>query len=215
MARRHRPLLADVAVGQIDKRVRGEHLFVLSNLAYLAVIALGGVGRVYHPSDFLGILEELRQLLPVLTPRSDDTDDLCRQAGVELVLKIPADIVRTRAKGIHADNLVSHVLGKYRLALTHRLSGKASVTVAGSVNPHFAMLSLNGLGHPAIATVAGLTGFITEVSIHLTLQSGIQYPLQHRDQGIVLPKQGLPAAQLLGSQLLRLTSYNKRVILLL
>ena len=37
-----------------------------------------------------------------------------------------------------AYNLVGHTLGKYRLALTHRLRGKASVAVAGSVNRHFA-----------------------------------------------------------------------------
>lgn len=43
---------------------------------------------------------------------SDSTDGLCRQTGVELTLKIATDIIRTRAKGIHADNLVSHAIGK-------------------------------------------------------------------------------------------------------
>ena len=84
----------------------------------------------------------------------DGTDSLCRQAGVELALKISADIARTRAKGIHADNLVGHTLGRYRLALAHRLRVKASVAVVGSVNRHLAILKLNGLRHLSITVIA-------------------------------------------------------------
>ena len=122
------------------------------------------------------------------------TDGIGRQSGIELTLKVTADLTGTGTKGIHTDNLVRHTLCKNRLTLADCLRIKTAITVTRGIYSHLAILCLNSLRHRSITAIAGLTAFFTPVSIHLTLKSGIQYTLQHRCQGTVFSKQWLASA---------------------
>lgn len=49
------------------------------------MVSFNGVRGIDEPADFLGVLEELRQSLPVVTPRFDDDGILSAPFGIKLV----------------------------------------------------------------------------------------------------------------------------------
>ena len=68
----HRPFFTGVAIRQVDKLGQGcvirENTLVLCDLADLAMVALHRIGRINELPDGLGILKELAQAAPVVTP---------------------------------------------------------------------------------------------------------------------------------------------------
>ena len=73
------------------------------------------------------------------------TEGLGRQSGIELTLKVTADLTGTGTKGLHTDNLVRHTLCKNRLTLADCLRIKTAITVTRGIYSHLAILCLNSL----------------------------------------------------------------------
>ena len=76
-------------------------------------------------------------------------------------------------QSIYADYLPGHAFCKYGLTLLDKLGVKGTVTITGCRNGYLANRCLNLLSHLTVATIGGLMGLLTQVSVHFTFQSRI------------------------------------------